>query len=158
MSGRIDPAVWAERQDWIHKQLDSGFSVARFCREHGLHVGNFHAWKLKLSKDSQGAEVNRNGAAQRPVRSSLAFVQLPRPAASSANASHAWVEISKADGLIVRRGYLSMRCQPTCVRALMAYAASSKATFRETFLMAIISSSSIEFSTAARYCFGIATD
>ena len=102
MSGRIDPAVWAERQDWIHKQLDSGFSVARFCREHGLHVGNFHAWKLKLSKDSQGAEVNRNGAAQRPVRSSLAFVQLPRPAASSANASHAWVEISKADGLIVR--------------------------------------------------------
>ena len=102
MSGRIDPAVWAERQDWIHKQLDSGFSVARFCREHGLHGGNFHAWKLKLSKDSQGAEVNRNGAAQRPVRSSLAFVQLPRPAASSANASHAWVEISKADGLIVR--------------------------------------------------------
>ena len=102
MSVRVDPAVWAERQDWIHKQLDSGFSVARFCREHGLHVGNFHAWKLKLSKDSQGAEVNRKGAAQRPVRSSLAFVQLPRPAASSANASHAWVEISKADGLIVR--------------------------------------------------------
>ena len=39
MSGRIDPAVWAERQEWIHKQFDSGFSVARFCREHGLHIG-----------------------------------------------------------------------------------------------------------------------
>ena len=102
MSGRIDPAVWAERQEWIHKQIDSGFSVARFCREHGLHIGNFHAWKLKLGKDSQVVEVNRNGAVQRPVRSSLAFVQLPRPAASSTNASNAWVEISKADGLIVR--------------------------------------------------------
>ena len=102
MSGRIDPAVWAERQELIRKQLDSGFSVARFCREHGLHVGNFHAWKLKLSKDSHVAEVNRNGAVQRPGHSGLAFVQLPRPAASSTNASNAWVEISKADGLIVR--------------------------------------------------------
>ena len=53
MSVRVDPAVWAERQEWIHKQIDSGFSVARFCREHGLHIGNFHAWKLKLGKDSQ---------------------------------------------------------------------------------------------------------
>jgi len=102
MSGWIDTAVWAERQEWIRKQIDSGFSVARFCREHGLHIGNFHAWKLKLSKDSQVAEANRNGAVQRPVRSSLAFVQLPRPAASSINAPNARVEISKADGLIVR--------------------------------------------------------
>jgi len=102
MSGRIDPAVWAERQEWIRKQLDSGFSVARFCREHGLHEGNFHAWKLKLSKDSQAADANRNGKVQRPDHSGLAFVQLPRPVASSPNASNAWVEISKADGLIVR--------------------------------------------------------
>ena len=102
MSGRIDPAVWAEQQEWIRKQIDSGFSVARFCREHGLHIGNFHAWKSKLSTDSQVVDANRNGAVQRPGHSGLAFVQLPRPAASSINAPNAWVEISKADGLIVR--------------------------------------------------------
>ena len=54
MSGRIDPSKWIERQEWVRQQQASGLSVAEFCREHGLHVGNFYAWKHKLAGELQG--------------------------------------------------------------------------------------------------------
>lgn len=53
MSGKIDPAIWEERQGWVRRQQESGLSAARFCRENGLHVGNFHTWRRKLVKDSR---------------------------------------------------------------------------------------------------------
>lgn len=44
--------VWEERRQWIDKQVASCLSAAGFCREHGLHAGNFRAWK-QPAKDAR---------------------------------------------------------------------------------------------------------
>jgi len=101
MSGRIEESVWEERRAWINKQQQSGLSVAHFCREHGLHARNFHAWRYRLGEGSVGSLASTGqvgGGRKRP-----AFVQLPLPTAAVPTAgSAAWVEVSLADGLVVR--------------------------------------------------------
>lgn len=101
MSGRIEDSVWEERRAWINKQQQSGLSVAHFCREHGLHARNFHSWRYRLGEGSAGSLASAGkvaGGRKRP-----AFVQLPLPTATVATAvSAAWVEVSLADGLVVR--------------------------------------------------------
>lgn len=102
MSGRIDPAVWDERREWIERQVASGLSVAGFCREHGLHVGNFHAWKQKLAKDARvDAAASAVASGDGHHRPRQAFVQLPLPPAVVASGS-AWIEVSLAQGTVVR--------------------------------------------------------
>lgn len=106
MSGRIDPSKWIERQEWVRQQQASGLSVAEFCREHGLHIGNFYAWKHKLAGERQGQSQSATGksatgkafAGDRAMR---AFVQVPLPLANGATGSP-WIEISLADGTVVR--------------------------------------------------------
>ena len=51
MAGRtVRDEIWNERREWIRKQRESGLSVAQFCRDHGLHRGNFHAWRLRIAE------------------------------------------------------------------------------------------------------------
>jgi alpha/beta hydrolase fold len=45
IAGRVDEAPWNQRRAWIEKQLQSGFSAARFCHENDLNLNNFNAWK-----------------------------------------------------------------------------------------------------------------
>jgi transposase-like protein len=102
MSGRIEESVWEERRAWINKQQQSGLSVAHFCREHGLHARNFHAWRYRLGEGSVGslASTGKVGSGRKKQQ---VFVQLPLPTAAVATAgSAAWVEVSLADGLVVR--------------------------------------------------------
>ena len=54
MGRRVDSAAWDERRKWIERQASSGISAARFCRENGLIVSNFHAWKRKLNGGAGG--------------------------------------------------------------------------------------------------------
>ena len=117
MSGRIDQSKWVERQEWIRQQQGSGLSVAEFCREHGLHVGNFYAWKHKLAGELQGQSksvagksgTGKSGAGGKSFagksvagdRAMRAFVQVPLPPANGSTGSP-WIEISLADGTVVR--------------------------------------------------------
>ena len=122
MSGRIDPSKWIERQEWVRQQQASGLSVAEFCREHGLHIGNFYAWKHKLAGELKGQSqsvagksgTGKSGAGKSGTggksfagksvagdRAMRAFVQVPLPLANGATGSP-WIEISLADGTVVR--------------------------------------------------------
>lgn len=38
-------ALWRER---LHRQADSGLTIARFCAQEGLSTATFHSWKRRL--------------------------------------------------------------------------------------------------------------
>lgn len=106
MAGRVEDSVWSERLDLIRKQEESGLSVAQFCRDNGVHVGNFHAWRLRFAKQRDRSQIGLSQLAgdRRPLQ---AFVQLPMPLVSTAAPVNAavgssWVELSLADGMVVR--------------------------------------------------------
>lgn len=102
MAGRVDESVWEERREWIRRQEDSGLSVAQFCRENNLHVGNFHSWRLRFAKLSGQSHIGTGKAIG--LRQTLqAFVQLPVPPVTAvAGSSPSWIEVSLADGMVVR--------------------------------------------------------
>lgn len=98
MARRVDKSVWEERREWIGRQQTSGLSVARFCREHGLHEANFHAWRQRFAKTDDRVVTAQRTAGAQPLR---AFVQLPLQPVAQTNGS-AWIEVSVADGVVVR--------------------------------------------------------
>lgn len=99
MAGRVEESVWAEREEWIRRQEESGLSVAQFCRENSLHVGNFHAWRLRFAKLRGQSHVGTGKAVGRTLQ---AFVQLPVAPVSAAGSGPSWIEVSLADGMVVR--------------------------------------------------------
>ena len=103
MSRRVDNAVWDERRDLLQRQASSGISAARFCRENGLSLSNFHAWKRKLNG---GASADWRLHTHRKIgpgdHGSSSFVQVPIPAVTRANSQASWVEVSSAGGIVVR--------------------------------------------------------
>jgi hypothetical protein len=103
MSRRIAESVWEQRREWIGKQQESGLSVAQFCRDNGLHVGNFHAWRHRLASATSQSLARRvkpktHSGETRPLR---AFVQLPVQSVAVVNGP-SWIEVSLADGMVVR--------------------------------------------------------
>ena len=103
MGRRIDSAVWDERRNWLERQASSGISAARFCRENGLKLSNFHGWKRKLNGGATGDWLLHSDGKIRPGdRSSSSFVQVPIPEATRANSQASFVEVSSAGGIVVR--------------------------------------------------------
>ena len=100
MAVRVEESVWEERGEWIWKQQESGLSVAQFCRDNGLHEGNFHAWRLRFAKVRGRASVGA-GKLTGTRQTLQAFVQLPLPVAV-ASSGPSWIEVSLADGMVVR--------------------------------------------------------
>lgn len=101
MAGRVEESVWGERREWIRRQQESGLSAAQFCRDHSLHEGNFHSWRRRFAKVDGCASVGgRNSAGGR--QSLQAFVQLPMPVVAAVSHRPSWIEVSVADGMVVR--------------------------------------------------------
>lgn len=100
MAGRVEESVWEERQEWIRRQRESGLSVAHFCRDNGLHEGNFYSWRRRFSRDGDASVIADKLPGGR--RSLQAFVQLPMPTAVGASSGPTWIEVSVADGMVVR--------------------------------------------------------
>ena len=106
MAGRtVRGTMWDERREWIRKQKESGLSVAQFCRDHGLHLGNFHAWRLRIAeldamsehKAEAIAETRSHGSSAKPT-----FLQVTIPSQAAFARQETWVEVSLASGMIVR--------------------------------------------------------
>ena len=106
MAGRtVRDAMWDERREWIRKQRESGLSVAQFCRDHGLHLGNFHAWRLRIAeldaisehKSMAVTETRSHGPLAKPT-----FLQVTIPSNAAFARQETWVEVSLANGMIVR--------------------------------------------------------
>ncbi len=122
MAGRVEDSVWSERQDWIRKQEESGLSVAQFCRDNGLHVGNFHAWRLRFAKLRDRSQIG-SGQMVGSGRPLQAFLQLPMPQAtatapSNAAGSSSWIELSLADGMVVRVPASNLAALETVLKSL----------------------------------------
>jgi hypothetical protein len=96
MGSRIDQSIWDERREWLQKQRGSGLSVAGFCRENGLSVASFNFWRKKFNGAAVG-DSKKNLA-----RRSAAFIQVPLPTEALGGVKATWIEISLADGMIVR--------------------------------------------------------
>ncbi len=102
MAGRVADSVWVERQEWILRQKESGSSVAQFCRDHGLHEGNFHAWRQRFARLNGQQPIVAGKAAGR-CQALHAFVQLPAAASNAAvGSTPSWIEVTLAEGMLVR--------------------------------------------------------
>jgi hypothetical protein len=106
MAGRtVREAMWDERREWIRKQRESGMSVAQLCRDHGIHLGNFHAWRLRIAeldamsepKSEAITETRSHGPFAKPT-----FLQVTIPSNAAFARQETWVEVSIASGMIVR--------------------------------------------------------
>ena len=106
MAGRtVRDEMWNERREWIRKQRESGVSVAQFCRDHGLHLGNFHAWRLRIAeldamsehKSEAITDTRSGGSSAKPT-----FLQVTIPSNAAFARQETWVEVSIASGMIVR--------------------------------------------------------
>ncbi len=100
MGRRVDESVWDERRELLLRQTSSGMSAAGFCRENGVKLWNFHAWKRRLSGEGSSAlEAKKSvGADDRPN----SFLQIPIRQVPRTNADASWIEVSSAAGIVVR--------------------------------------------------------
>ena len=96
-------------------------SVAQFCRDDGLHLGNFHAWRLRIAEldaktcDSS-AEVRQENGGGPSTKST--FVQLAIPANSSTFHQDTWIEVSLANGMVVRVSSSNLAAIETVIESL----------------------------------------
>ncbi len=117
MAGRVEESVWEERREWIRKQRASGLSVAQFCRDNGLHEVNFHAWRHRFAKLSSQSPLgaDKRAAGNQKLQ---AFVQLPLPTLAAPASGASWIEVSLADGLVVRVPASNLAALETVLRSL----------------------------------------
>lgn len=117
MAGRVAESVWDERREWIRKQQASGLSVAQFCRDNGLHEVNFHGWRHRFAKLSSQSPrgTDKLAAGKQKLQ---AFVQLPLPSSALTTSGASWIEVSLADGLVVRVPASNLAALETVLRSL----------------------------------------
>lgn len=103
MGARVSEATWNERRVWIEKQLQSGCSAERFCRENELNLNSFNSWKRHVARGDKAVHRKTDDSTKKAmVVLSSAFTQVPIQVGSQAKASPHWIEISLADGMVIR--------------------------------------------------------
>ena len=104
MGRALDEAIWGQRRLWVEKQRKSGLSMAQFCRANELSISNFYAWKQRLDAEPSGIPLANGKVITKHVRDRGVFVQMPAPAQAVVPvvSGMPWVEISQADGMVVR--------------------------------------------------------
>lgn len=121
MSRQVDQVLWDQWQQRIERQRASGLSVAEFCRQEHLSPHGFYVWKRKLRTPTSARHGSGEAATARRLRKrpsvgmprrrirpasadivlathSSEFLQLPVTAVRPSP----WVELSLADGTVVR--------------------------------------------------------
>jgi len=60
----------------VREQTESGVSVTRYCREHGIGVRKFYYWKKKIQelKQSHGEETSPERSRGRPRKTNSVFL------------------------------------------------------------------------------------
>jgi hypothetical protein len=101
MGRALDDAIWGQRRLWVEKQCKSGLSMAQFCRVNELSISNFYAWKQRLDAEPSGVPLAKGKVITKQVRDRGVFVQMPA-AVQAVASGMLWVEISQADGMVVR--------------------------------------------------------
>jgi hypothetical protein len=102
MARQVNSVLWNEWRQRLKRQRESRLSISEFCRREELSPHTFHSWRRKLLGGTcevlavQPGRQGRTALAAAPR--SAGFLQLPvAPAAQSP-----WIELSLADGTVVR--------------------------------------------------------
>jgi hypothetical protein len=130
-------ARWAQWRERLQRQRASGLSITEFCRKEGICRVSFQTWKRKLREGTSGrGATGRRGkgpatsrrddvgcghvkARRRPtgptaISEPADFFQVPVLAARSSP----WIELSLADGAIVRIPQGNLAALATLLRVL----------------------------------------
>jgi len=116
------------RDQWrrqIHRQRQSGLTVAEFCQREGVSTATFYGWKRKLQvrrspRTKSTAGRRKAGSPRRRQDHSSAtspnvpFVQLP----VSAPAASPWIEVVLAEGTLIRLPQQNLAALQTVLRSL----------------------------------------
>ena len=137
MARPVKQVLWDQWRRRIERQRVSGRTIAEFCRTENVSPHAFYAWKRKLRDAAADREGSRNGVgAQQPRRRSVGiaarnsrreattrhapatraaqFLQLPITAAQPSP----WIELTLADGTIVRIPQQNLAALVTVLRVL----------------------------------------
>lgn len=137
MIQKRNAARWHEWRERMQRQRASGLSITEFCRREGICRVSFQAWKRRLRETTRerGAiqrrgvgpttsrrnDVERGhvGARRSPARPTASrgladFFQVP----VLAGRSSPWIELSLADGAIVRIPQGNLAALETLLRVL----------------------------------------
>ncbi len=102
MARQVNSVLWNEWRQRLKRQRMSGLSISEFCRRENLSPHTFHSWRRKLPAAAGEPSAVRPARQRRTALAmslhSSGFLQLPvAPAAQSP-----WIELSLADGTVVR--------------------------------------------------------
>lgn len=121
MARQVDHVLWDQWRERFERQRSSGLSVAEFCRQEGLSPHGFYVWRRRLRATTPSRQSWREATTKRRLRRQphvQARRRRPRPASlDSIGAARCseflqlpvtavrpspWVELSLADGTVVR--------------------------------------------------------
>jgi transposase-like protein len=89
-------SVWKDR---IARQASSGLSVTKFCQQEQISEANYYYWRRRLHGSPKRRKAASRHSGRSPERDhGTQFIQLPVPSPRGS----AWVEITSADGMLVR--------------------------------------------------------
>ena len=137
MARQVNQILWDQWRQRTERQGTSGLSIVAFCRGEGVSPAAFHAWKRKLRNSASACQPAAGAApahrsrrrpvanSQRPVRQHLSasssappqagdFLQLPVCGVRSSP----WIELSLADGTLVRVPQENLVALTTLLRML----------------------------------------
>jgi len=137
MARQGNQVLWAQWRQRIRSQRASGLSIAEFCRREDVSPHSFYVWKRKLRETASAGKSSSEASAlqqswKRPgvVRSrrglgqasacsgeadrSSAFLQLPVTAVRPSP----WIELTLADGTVVRLPQENLAALVTMLRVL----------------------------------------
>ncbi len=134
MARQVNQVLWDQWRQRIDRQRTSGLSIAEFCRKERLSPHGFYVWRRKVHRTTSSRpktavprrlRKRRSGwtPRQRPCPSPVdlfgsvrpsEFLQLP----VTAMRPSPWVELSLADGTVVRLPQQNLTALVTVLRVL----------------------------------------
>jgi hypothetical protein len=137
MARQVNQVLWDQWRQRTERQGTSGLSIVAFCRREGVSPAAFHAWKRKVCSSASARQPAREAAParrsrRRPVCGSLGqrLEHLPAKSPAAAHAedflqlpvqavrSSLWIELSLADGTLVRIPQENLAALTTLLRVL----------------------------------------
>lgn len=132
MAHEVDEVLATQWRERLKRQAESGLTIDTFCEQEGVSTSMFYTWKRNLSDsssaptESQAVDTSRAAGKQRtrgarrqrshvaPAKHASEFLQLPVRGVRSSP----WIELTLADGVVVRIPQENLAALSTILRTL----------------------------------------